>query len=495
MEFDYYYGSQADQYTFIRIPKLILIDTAFAGLSIQAKILYAVLLDRMGLSMKNGWMDKDQRIYIIYQIQEIQEDLGFSKKKAIDYLGELEKIGLVEKKRRGFGLPSILYVKSFMSGISVQMGTSRSVEMGTSGEWQNNDCLENLEENADENIGFHLQETDNSVKTSGFEVRSSQIDTTRSVETGTSRSSQIALQEVSKMAPQEVPKSAPLNSSNNINHTEQSNIQSNQILSSASSEEMRWEAMSMADTKRMIMDRIEYDCLIVSNPFEKDMLNSIVDIMLEVAMNQSSVMIIASASYPTELVQDRFNKLGSEHVQYVIDCFNANTTRVGNPFEEEVAIICNEEGKINGLPLNRALYDDRGKIYDVVAGTFLVTGLTEDSFGSLTPEQVNTYTQMYQTPETFMRMGRDIVAIPIELKGEKVNPLAKVEEMLEDDYGMIDGIINNGPRKDDEAKSFDKTENKRSIHDRLEEGKETVKAYDRARGEETKTVSKGEREI
>jgi hypothetical protein len=60
------------------------------------------------------------------------------------------------------------------------------------------------------------------------------------------------------------------------------------------------------------------------------MLNSIVDIMLEVAMNQSSVMVIASASYPTELVQDRFNKLGSEHVQYVIDCFNANTTRVGN---------------------------------------------------------------------------------------------------------------------------------------------------------------------
>lgn len=165
------------------------------------------------------------------------------------------------------------------------------------------------------------------------------------------------------------------------------------------------------------------------------------------------------------------------------------------PFEEEVAIICNEEGKINGLPLNRALYDDRGKIYDVVAGTFLVTGLTEDSFGSLTPEQIDTYTQMYQTPEAFMRMGRDIVAIPIAPEGEKVNPLAKVEEILEDDYGMIDGIINNGPRKEDDTKGFDKTENKRSIHDRLEKGKETVKAYDRARGEETKTVSKGEREI
>ena len=115
MEFSYYYGNQADQFSFIRIPRVLLVDQLFSPLSIQSKILYGVLLDRMGISMRNGWFDELNRVYIIYQISEIEEDLGFSKKKAIDYLTELEQFGLVEKKRRGRGLPSILYVKSFMT--------------------------------------------------------------------------------------------------------------------------------------------------------------------------------------------------------------------------------------------------------------------------------------------------------------------------------------------------------------------------------------------
>ena len=114
MKFDYYYGSQADQFNFIRIPKAMLTDKTFSSLSLQSKMLYGILLDRMGLSMKNGWFDAENKVYIIYQIAEIQEDLGFTKKKAIEYLGELESFGLVEKKRRGLGLPSILYVKSFL---------------------------------------------------------------------------------------------------------------------------------------------------------------------------------------------------------------------------------------------------------------------------------------------------------------------------------------------------------------------------------------------
>ena len=62
-------------------------------------------------SMKNKWLDEENKVYIIYQITEIQSDLGFSKKKAMDYLTELEKIGLIEKKKRGFGLPNIIYVR------------------------------------------------------------------------------------------------------------------------------------------------------------------------------------------------------------------------------------------------------------------------------------------------------------------------------------------------------------------------------------------------
>ena len=68
MVFNYYYGSEADQFNFIRIPKRLITDPLFADLSLSAKLLYGILLDRMSLSMKNKWLDKENRVYIIYQI-------------------------------------------------------------------------------------------------------------------------------------------------------------------------------------------------------------------------------------------------------------------------------------------------------------------------------------------------------------------------------------------------------------------------------------------
>ena len=95
----------------------MLTEETFSSLSLQEKVLHAVLLDRMTLSRKNNWFDQENRVFIIYQIAEIQEDLGFTKRKAMELLAKLEKFGLLEKKRRGHGLPNILYVKSFMAGI------------------------------------------------------------------------------------------------------------------------------------------------------------------------------------------------------------------------------------------------------------------------------------------------------------------------------------------------------------------------------------------
>ena len=115
MTFNYYFGSQAEQFSFVRIPRIMLTEPAFQELSLASKVLYGVLLGRMSLSMKNNWFDDENRVYIIYQIGEIQEDLGLTKRKAMDLLSELEDFGLLEKKRRGHGLPNILYVKSFMT--------------------------------------------------------------------------------------------------------------------------------------------------------------------------------------------------------------------------------------------------------------------------------------------------------------------------------------------------------------------------------------------
>ena len=83
------------------------------------------------------------------------------------------------------------------------------------------------------------------------------------------------------------------------------------------------------------------------------------------------------------------------------------------PFEDEVAIILNESGKINGLPLNRAIYTEDGDMQDIYAGDFLVVGLTEDDFGSLTSEQMQKFEEPLHQPQMFVRMGRSIMAIPV----------------------------------------------------------------------------------
>lgn len=126
--FNYLSGNQATQYNFVKLPEIMLEDTVFSTLSIGAKVLYGVLLNRTGLSVQNGWLDEENRAYIIFQISEIQMKLGVSEKSAIAYLSELEKFGLVEKKRRGLGLPNILYVKNF-----VYQGDAQNCKNCTSG--------------------------------------------------------------------------------------------------------------------------------------------------------------------------------------------------------------------------------------------------------------------------------------------------------------------------------------------------------------------------
>ena len=82
------------------------------------------------------------------------------------------------------------------------------------------------------------------------------------------------------------------------------------------------------------------------------------------------------------------------------------------PFEDPVAIVCNEEGKILGMEPNRAIYDpDTGEIVDVICGTFFVCGLTEDDFGSLTDEQIAKYSKIYETPELFLWDGSQLVIL------------------------------------------------------------------------------------
>ena len=330
MKFDYYYGSQADQFSFIRIPKTMLTEKTFSSLSLQAKMLYGILLDRMGLSMKNGWFDSENKVYIIYQIAEIQEDLGFSKKKAIDYLNELESFGLVKKKRRGLGLPSILYVKSFLVQRDCarkdieEMKSSRGAKVGTS---EKSEIVASAPEIDDIAAKQMAEYEDKAIE----ELRSADLKTSRSVDFDTSRSNDLGTSRSAGLTPQEVPDLAPLINNTKENDIKGNNNKSNHIISDNVPEGYDYDLMSEVDAYiAIIKENIAFDDLLVAYPYERETIEGIMQLILETVLNKNDSMVIASNTYPVALVKSKFLKLNYSHIEYVMDCFKNNTSKVKN---------------------------------------------------------------------------------------------------------------------------------------------------------------------
>lgn len=320
MTFDYYTGSQAEQFSFIRIPKVLLLHETFSSLSIQAKLLYAVLLDRMSLSVKNHWVDSKNRAYIIYPVEEIVQDLGFTRKKAMDVLAELEKFGLVTKKRRGRGLPNYLYVMNFLSGIMQQESLNSHKGHDTFGTSE-------------------IRPTAWSMRSTEYDTSAGKLIHVRSTEDGTSeRRGEIlevqkqaspevpepVLQEVPESAPlevpkpafQEVPKSTPLKNKTYMNQTDRNqtgkaNILSYPIRSSAGDgmglDEER--SSSIALLRKQVRARIGYEDLLISHSGDREIIDGIVELILEVELSGKPEMVIAGDSFPTELVRERFQRL------------------------------------------------------------------------------------------------------------------------------------------------------------------------------------------
>ena len=118
MTLDYFYGQTGELFSFYRIPKALFQEQRFQSLSTDAKTLYGILLDRMSLSAKNGWLDGQNRVFIIFTIEDVKRSLCCADNKATKLLRELEKFGLIERKRRGQGKPSLVYVKNFSADSS-----------------------------------------------------------------------------------------------------------------------------------------------------------------------------------------------------------------------------------------------------------------------------------------------------------------------------------------------------------------------------------------
>lgn len=129
--FDYYYGVEAEQFSFYRVPRMLIKDPHFKSLSSDAKLLYGLMLDRMALSLKNDWLDEDNRVYIYYTVEDIMEDLGCARATGVKVLAELDAkkgIGLIEKKRQGLGKPDVIYVKNFVTFTKVQTQNEKEFE-------------------------------------------------------------------------------------------------------------------------------------------------------------------------------------------------------------------------------------------------------------------------------------------------------------------------------------------------------------------------------
>ena len=118
MTLDYFYGQTGELFSFYRIPKALFQEQRFQSLSTDAKTLYGILLDRMSLSAKNGWLDEQNRVFILFTIEDVKRSLCCADNKATKLLRELEEFGLIERKRRGLGRPSLVYVKNFSADSS-----------------------------------------------------------------------------------------------------------------------------------------------------------------------------------------------------------------------------------------------------------------------------------------------------------------------------------------------------------------------------------------
>ena len=129
---DYFYGLEADAYSFVRVPKPLIYLPAYKDLSGDDKLLYGILLDRMGLSLRNNWFDEKNRAYIIFTIDDVMSTMNCAEHKAVKMLNNLEnKAHLIERKRRGQGKPSQIYVKKFIPSQNVQFKNCINDNSGT----------------------------------------------------------------------------------------------------------------------------------------------------------------------------------------------------------------------------------------------------------------------------------------------------------------------------------------------------------------------------
>lgn len=291
-EFDYHYGLEAEQYAFYRIPKVLMSDPLFKTLSLEAKFLYGMMIDRMVLSAKNGWKDVEGRIYIYFTIEDICENFNCGKDKAIKALKELEKeAGLIERKKQGQGRPTMIFVKNF----------TRVLEEG-----------ENI---VIPDFGkIEVKNTENQQsrvrKIRSLEYEKSEV---KNTENQDSRFLEIRTPDFGKTEG---------------NNTENIKIDSNKTnLSIYQSEKGMMDVIE--GYRQQVKERISYDYLKQLYPYNTE-LGEIIELIVEVFCTQEEFIRIGRKQLYTSLVQDRMNQLDYTHIEYILECMKESPSNIRN---------------------------------------------------------------------------------------------------------------------------------------------------------------------
>ena len=387
LKFDYYYGVQSEQFSFYRIPRLLIKDQHFKGLSSDAKLLYGLMLDRMALSMKNHWLDNENRAYIIYSIDNVMEDLNCSKPTCVKIMKELSTFGLIERERKGLGKPDIIYVKNF-----VIQEENKSVETEAGHEEQKCGSVENESSNNDGEIGedqeyfaegqffpedpylsdpqensmtaeskenelpevkklnfWNQSRTSVAERKNGFHEENTTNLGVYSVNKGniSPRGKESELPEVKKLnfcnsknltsggkehLPLEVKNLAPNYNNNNYNNQSYYSIYPSNLSSQKDEFDGTKEEIDKNTTYiEQIKKNLDYEFYMTNDKCnDKALLKELFDLICEVVCVKRKMIKVGGVVYPYEYVRSKFFELTSSHVWYVIDCMKETTTRIVN---------------------------------------------------------------------------------------------------------------------------------------------------------------------
>lgn len=310
LELDYYYGIEAESFSFLRVPRLLIKDERFKPLSSDAKLLYGLILDRMSLSMKNGWLDEENRVYIVYTVDNMMEDLGIRSRatcaKIIKELDSTTGIGLIEKKRRGLGKPDIIYVKNFAT-----LGEKKESEMV--------DNADGFAEVQKMNIKKFNNYTSGSSEIEHQEVQNLDLQKFKNC---TSRSSETEPTEVQILNP----------NYNNNNYTDLSYINPINPTDFSEITQDRNDGMDYDSTYvEVIRENIAYARRLRElDAYDRDVYRELYALICEVVCVQRKSIRINGTEYPYELVRSRFLQLNGSHLEYVMDSLKKTSTKITN---------------------------------------------------------------------------------------------------------------------------------------------------------------------